>query len=299
MINTSICPVYRNEGVWCFNASSFREFLEQLQGLSRETAISYCRAVSYYLAWCKLRNFESTATYREYIQSLIEGAFSKSSINCLNTAIRRFNTWRNGKHFELEKGIKKEKRLVQIVPAEVIAKIEKAALSSKLDICEKHAIILLLYSGMRASEIVNNNFDERYYYTFHALKIRGKGDKERIVPLCGQLKKWIALLHSDDKLLGAVCHTKEYFEERARAAKWNSTTQVLREVLRKLCIDNNIDYYSPHAFRHTFATKLVSCGIPLIKVANVMGHSSIRVTQMYVHLQIDDLTYILNVEGEL
>ncbi|KXZ39843.1 integrase/recombinase XerD [Alkalithermobacter thermoalcaliphilus JW-YL-7 = DSM 7308] len=150
---------------------------------------------------------------------------------------------------------------------------------------------LMLYTGLRISEIVNIDLqDIQYAMEYEVLNIIGKGNKQRKVPL---LKQFL-----DDGYLKCLKH---YYDIRIqKQVKTNAffisskntriTPRAIQMLTRKYCKNININKnITPHKFRHTFATHLIKNGADIRKVQELLGHSSISTTQIYTHIAVDDL----------
>lgn len=145
-----------------------------------------------------------------------------------------------------------------------------------------NTIFEFLYScGLRVSELCNLKVNDLSIDN-KILKIKGKGSKERIVPISN-----FALSKLSDYLPYRSQYNKnklEYLFINQLGNKLNR--QYVWSNLKDILIVNNItSTYSPHSFRHTYATHLLDGGADLRYVQELLGHSDIATTQIYVHLQ--------------
>lgn len=146
---------------------------------------------------------------------------------------------------------------------------------------------LLYYSGMRLSELISLKHTQ-VDIARGLLKILGKGNKERIIPLSDEMKS-----HLNDYLK----KKKEQFSENSAFehllvnVKGNKLypKYVQAVVKRYLSLITTIDKKSPHVLRHTFATHLMNNGAELNAVKELLGHSSLAATQIYTHNTIEKL----------
>ena len=146
-------------------------------------------------------------------------------------------------------------------------------------------IVLLFYStGMRLSELLNLQIGQLDAPNGH-VKVLGKGNKERIIPLgkelMGDLQNYIATRPPTPPGVGHVFVSKK---GKPLYAKYIYTL-----VHKKLARVTTIDKKSPHVLRHTFATHLTNNGADLNAVKELLGHSSLAATQVYTHNTIDKL----------
>lgn len=145
-----------------------------------------------------------------------------------------------------------------------------------------NAIFELLYScGLRVSELCNLKLNDISFEN-KIIKVKGKGSKERIVPVSD-----IAL----EKLQNYLNYRRSYNIHNLNYILINSlgnklTRQYVWTKLKEILLVNNITSdYSPHSFRHTYATHLLDGGADLRYVQELLGHADIATTQIYVHLQ--------------
>jgi integrase/recombinase XerC len=148
-------------------------------------------------------------------------------------------------------------------------------------------LLLLFYqTGMRLSELVNLK-ESQLDFSKQVIKILGKGNKERIVPvgveLVGQLKEYREakrkeLSPFDDICLFVLANGKKLYP-----------TYVYLAVKKYLSAVTTLTKRSPHILRHTFATHLTNNGADLNAVKELLGHSSLAATQVYTHNSIEKL----------
>lgn len=173
-----------------------------------------------------------------------------------------------------------------------LEEIEKliSATEENTDLVKRNrCMIEVLYGcGLRVSELTelqisNINFKENY------LKIQGKGDKVRFVPLADYtadfIKNYINDIRSKQKINPK--HSDILFlNSRGAQISRQMVFLIIKEIVRKAGIQKNI---SPHTFRHSFATHLLQNGADLRFIQEMLGHSSITTTEIYTHLNTEEL----------
>lgn len=173
-----------------------------------------------------------------------------------------------------------------------LEEIEKliSATEENTDLAKRNrCMIEVLYGcGLRVSELTelqisNINFKENY------LKIQGKGDKVRFVPLADYtadfIKNYINNIRSKQKINPK--HSDILFlNSRGAQISRQMVFLIIKEIVRKAGIQKNI---SPHTFRHSFATHLLQNGADLRFIQEMLGHSSITTTEIYTHLNTEEL----------
>ncbi|MFN5021135.1 MAG: tyrosine-type recombinase/integrase [bacterium] len=150
-----------------------------------------------------------------------------------------------------------------------------------------HLILSLLYhTGIRVSELVglkSNQID----YSRSQLKVLGKGNKERIIPLNGDLLERIkAYTQEKNDLFPEANFPNLLLTPRQKPP---SARQVYDIVKKYLSLVTTSDKKSPHVLRHSFATHLTGNGAELNAVKELLGHSSLAATQVYTHNNIERL----------
>jgi integrase/recombinase XerD len=146
------------------------------------------------------------------------------------------------------------------------------------------AILETMYScGLRVTEVVNLKISG-LYLDVGFIRVTGKGDKERLVPIGQSAIKYITIYKRDIRVHTPVKkgHEDILFLNR-RGAKLTRVMifLLLKDLVKKAGITKNI---SPHTFRHSFATHLVEGGADLRAVQEMLGHESITTTEIYTHL---------------
>ncbi|SFH50438.1 integrase/recombinase XerD [Pedobacter insulae] len=165
--------------------------------------------------------------------------------------------------------------------------------ASRSDGMRSKAIIEVLYGcGLRVSELsemkISNIFSESEF-----IKIIGKGNKERLVPISGSALKFLSLYLNEVRLHLSIKkgHEDYVFLNRfgSRLSRISIFT-LIKSLATKVGIHKTI---SPHTFRHSFATHLIEGGADLRAVQEMLGHASITTTEIYTHLDRDYLKSVI------
>lgn len=151
------------------------------------------------------------------------------------------------------------------------------------------AILETMYScGLRVSEVVNLKIS-CLYLDVGFIRVIGKGDKERLVPIGREASKYIRIYKEDIRVHQPVKPGFEdilFLNKHGRNLSRIMIFYIIRDLARKAGITKQI---SPHTFRHSFATHLVEGGADLRAVQEMLGHESITTTEIYTHLDRDFL----------
>ncbi|SHF74529.1 integrase/recombinase XerD [Mariniphaga anaerophila] len=151
------------------------------------------------------------------------------------------------------------------------------------------AMLETLYScGLRVSELVNlkvtNLFFEQGF-----IKIEGKGDKERLVPVSSRAVEEIGKYMNGYRKRLKISKESEnvlFLNRRGKKLSRVMVFTIIKNLAQKINLDKKI---SPHTFRHSFATHLINGGADLRAVQEMLGHESILTTEIYTHLDRDYL----------
>lgn len=146
------------------------------------------------------------------------------------------------------------------------------------------AILETMYScGLRVSEVVNLKLSQ-LYMDVGFIRVIGKGNKERLVPIGDSAVKYINIYRSTIRVHQPIQPGEEdilFLNRRGKRLTRVMIFLIIKDLVRKAEIKKNI---SPHTFRHSFATHLVEGGADLRAVQEMLGHESITTTEIYTHL---------------
>lgn len=172
------------------------------------------------------------------------------------------------------------------------AEIEKIISAIDLSVPEggrNKAIFETMYScGLRVSEVVNLKIS-CLYLDVGFIKVIGKGDKQRLVPIGSDAIKYINIYRNSIRNQMNIVNGQEdllFLNRRGKALTRVMIFLILKDLVKKAGINKNV---SPHTFRHSFATHLVEGGADLRAVQEMLGHESITTTEIYTHLDRDYL----------
>ena len=151
------------------------------------------------------------------------------------------------------------------------------------------AILETLYScGLRVSELINLQITN-LFFDMGFVKVIGKGNKERFVPIGQKAIKEIQLYIEHFRNHQEIKSGQENFLFLNRRGS-GLTRVMIFTIIKKLCQTSGIDKaISPHTFRHSFATHLLEGGADLRAIQEMLGHESITTTEIYTHLDRDFL----------
>lgn len=153
-------------------------------------------------------------------------------------------------------------------------------------------VIAMLYGmGLRMAELLGVRVDD-FSHDFATLKVRGKGDKERFIPVAEPVRERVARYMQ--KTRGKSCKSDEkrlILTEKGVPMSRSSLYRVVTRILGEAGVNGK---RSPHVLRHTFATHLMNAGVDMRTVQELLGHSSLATTQVYTHSSIKRLQKVYN-----
>jgi integrase/recombinase XerD len=160
---------------------------------------------------------------------------------------------------------------------------------SKPEGVRNKAMLETLYScGLRVSELVNLRLSN-LHLEIGFLKVIGKGDKERLVPVGSVATRHLKIYLNEVRSHQTIQHGYEdyvFLNNRGRALSRVMVFTIIKNLAMKIDLRKRI---SPHTFRHSFATHLIEGGADLRAVQEMLGHESITTTEIYTHLDRDYL----------
>jgi len=176
------------------------------------------------------------------------------------------------------------RKLPDVLSVEEIDALLGAIDLSKPEGQRNKAMLETLYScGLRVSELINLKISN-LYSNLEFVKITGKGDKERLVPISLKAIKEINFYLLDRKKLLNIDKESEnilFLNRRGRKLSRVMVFTIIKDLAKKIGLKKNI---GPHTFRHSFASHLIDGGADLRAVQEMLGHESIMTTEIYTHL---------------
>lgn len=175
-------------------------------------------------------------------------------------------------------------KLPEVLTVEEIDRIIATVDRSKAEGQRNRAILETLYScGLRVSELVNLKLSD-LYFDEGFIKVEGKGNKQRLIPISPKAINEIKLYFTDRNQIKVKNGHEDFVFISPRRGKRLSRIMIfhmIKELAQQAGITKNI---SPHTFRHSFATHLLEGGANLRAIQCMLGHESIATTEIYTHI---------------
>lgn len=185
------------------------------------------------------------------------------------------------------------RKLPDVLDLHEIEKLLSAIDHSKPEGARNRAILETLYScGLRVSELIGLRLSNLYMEAGY-IRVIGKGDKERLVPIGREAVKYITIYREESRLyLDIKAGNEDYVFLNRRGAMLSRVMifTIIKNLAKSADIKKNI---SPHTFRHSFATHLIEGGADLRAVQEMLGHESITTTEIYTHLDREYLQQVI------
>lgn len=290
---------------WSKAIQDYQYYLRLERGLSVNSIANYTLDVKKLITYLEEHNITTSpiaiddSTIQQFIYTLAKEVNAKSQSRIIS-GLRSFfdylifENYRESNPLELIESPKIGRKLPDTLSVEEIDSI-----ISNIDLGSpqgerNRAIIETLYScGLRVSELTSLKLSD-LFFDEGFIKVTGKGDKERFVPIGSQTQKFINIYKNEVRV-----HTpliKEYSDTLFLNRRGKQLTRamiftIVKQLTEKAGIKKKI---SPHTFRHSFATHLLENGADLRAIQLMLGHESITTTEIYTHVDKSHLRNVID-----
>jgi integrase/recombinase XerC len=275
---------------------SFIEYLKFEKRSSQHTIVSYQNDLEQFFQFLQsqyetseLKSIKSTMV-RSWLAELKGDEMTAKSIN------RKISTLKSFFKYYLKQGTLNVSPMVTIISPKISKRLPSFVEERHLDTLFNHVefadnwedktkriVMLLLYNtGMRLSELINLK-ESQIDYSYKQIKVLGKGNKERIIPISSELLNDIKTYTMSKSIESAK---NVFVTSKGKPLQPRYVYGFVRDYLSLV---TTIRKKSPHVLRHSFATHLMNAGAELNAVKELLGHSSLASTQIYTHNTIEKL----------
>lgn len=284
---------------WKLQIKQFIHYLKIERGLAENTILAYQNDILKLEDFCIAQNLQPQEIKLEHLQTFVTvlydlGLSARSQARIIS-GVKQF--------FEfllLENSIKDDpsellempqigKKLPVFLSIEEIDQLITAIDLSKQEGHRNKAILETLYScGLRVSELINLKFSD-IFFEEGFIKVLGKGNKERLIPISPSVEKEIQTYTNHVRCHLSIQKGHEDFVFLNRRGKQLTRVMIftiIKGLAEKIGLNKKI---GPHTFRHSFATHLIEGGANLRAIQEMLGHASITTTEIYTHL---DTSYL-------
>ncbi|TAJ15710.1 site-specific tyrosine recombinase XerD [Marinilabiliaceae bacterium JC017] len=288
---------------WESEINEFRNYLKVEKGLSDNSIHAYVTDLTKLVAFLEEKNYKLAPEdvrlnhLKEMMEWVANKGISPRTQARVISGIKSFY-----KFLMIEEKVDRDptallespkigRKLPEILSVEEIDSIINAVDTKKPEGQRNKAILETLYScGLRVSELIDLKISNLFFESGF-VKIEGKGNKERLVPISTKAIKEINLYLSEYRRNLNIFPEHEdilFLNRRGKKLSRVMIFTIIKNLTKRLGFVKNI---SPHTFRHSFATHLIDGGANLRAVQEMLGHESIITTEIYTHL---DKEYLKN-----
>lgn len=279
---------------------SFEAYLQLEKGLAQASVFAYLNDLKKLDEYFLIKNFDiplqslKLGNLQEFLHYLNELGFAASSQARMLSGIKSFFSFLVLEKIldispaELLETPKLNKKLPEVLSFDEIEMIIDSIDLSKSEGHRNRAMIEVLYAcGLRVSELSSLRISS-LYPEIGFLRVIGKGNKERLVPIGESALKQVNFYLEDRKQMEVDKKSEDivFLNRRGKQLTRNMIFLIVKEAALAAGIDKNV---SPHTFRHSFATHLLEGGADLRIIQQLLGHESITTTEIYTHL---DMSYL-------
>jgi integrase/recombinase XerD len=272
----------------------FVSFLKIEKGLAENSIFAYQNDVAKLYDFASLRKIAVTElTYndlKEFVAELYDLGLSARSQARIISGVKQFFGFLliedvlNDDPSELLEMPRIGRKLPEVLSIEEIDQLIVAIDLSKAEGHRNRAIIETLYScGLRVSELVSLKFGDLYFEEGF-IRVIGKGNKERLVPVSPSVEKEIGIYNDHVRRHQVIKPGNEqiiFLNRRGAQLTRVMIFTIIKDLANTIGLTKSI---SPHTFRHSFATHMIEGGANLRAVQEMLGHESITTTEIYTHL---------------
>lgn len=282
----------------------FTQYLRSEKRYSSNTEQAYLNDLHQFLNYLQ-ENYDiagaelsNSSMVRSWVIELMDGGTSPRSVN------RKLSTLKTYYKYLLREGKITDNPMSKVTSPKTESRLPSYMEKSDMEILlseemfdpgfsgqrDRLILMLLYYTGMRRSELINlkiNSYDKLN----SSIKVLGKGNKERILPINSELSdlisKFIIERQKDDNN-----YTNDLLiTDKGKTLYPNFVYRVVKDHLARV---STASKRSPHILRHTFATHLLNNGADLNAIKEILGHANLSATQIYTHNSIEKLKQIYN-----
>ena len=279
-------------------AREYEGYLRYELRLADSTAETYAAEARRFGLWLDETGLDAASVKGVDLESYVAGRNGSDPLSA-RTISRIFSSLRSFFGFMRTAGYRKDdpskdverprigKHLPEVLElSEVERFLESIDLDSSYGLRDRTLFELIYSCGLRVSEAVNLDLSQ-IFLKEGLIRIRGKGDKERLVPLGDEAELWLRTYLREGRpllLKGPSESDRVFLNNRGEGLSRKGMWKRFKGIASRASVEGKI-----HTLRHSFATHLLKGGADLRSVQELLGHADISTTQIYTHLNKDDL----------
>lgn len=291
--------------LWKQAMTDYQNYLRIERGLSANSVASYTLDIQKLVKWLETNSINlspisiSEKTLQQFIYHIAKEVNPRTQSRIISGLRGFFNylifeEYRKTNPLELIESPKMGRKLPDTLSIEEIDKLISAIDLSKPQGERNRAILETLYGcGLRVSELIGLKISD-LFFDEGFIKVTGKGDKQRFVPVGPATTKYINLYRKEIRVhqkIDADANDTLFLNRRGKGLTRAMIFTIIKQLAEKAGIQKII---SPHTFRHSFATHLLENGADLRAIQQMLGHESITTTEIYTHIDKTHLTEVIN-----
>ena len=281
---------------WQQALKDYQSYLRIERGLSENSIDNYALDIKKLITWLDDSKIHTTAiaikpeVLKEFIYTIAKDVNPRSQSRIISGLKGFFNylifeNYRETNPLELIESPKIGRKLPDTLAIEEIDQLIKAIDLSSPQGERNRAMLETLYGcGLRVSELTSLKISDLFFKEGF-IKITGKGDKQRFVPIGDTTIKFIELYKKEVRVHQKIAPKAQdtlFLNRRGNQLTRAMIFTIIKQLAAKADIDKVI---SPHTFRHSFATHLLENGADLRAIQQMLGHQSITTTEIYTHIE--------------
>ncbi len=290
---------------WNSYIKSFQSYLKIERGLSKNTVANYTFDLERLCSFLVENGIAvapekiSEETIQQFIYSVSKEVNARSQARIISGlksffSYLIFEDYRTDSPMELIEAPKIGRKLPDTLSVDDIDNLIGAVDLTTPEGERNRAILETLYGcGLRVSEVVTLKISDLFFEEGF-VKITGKGNKQRFVPIAKSTQKYIDSYRNtyrNHMTVGKGFEDTVFLNRRGKQLTRAMIFTIIKNLAVKINLQKNI---SPHTLRHSFATHLLENGADLRSIQMMLGHESITTTEIYVHLDRKHLTQVIN-----
>lgn len=290
---------------WKQAQEDYKHYLKIERGLAENSIVNYLWDIEKLALFLKHNEISDSPikiqkeTVRQFIYEIAKIVNPRSQARIISGLKSFFNylvfeDYRDDNPMDLIESPKIGRKLPDTLSEDEINELINAIDLSKAEGERNRAMLETLYGcGLRVSELVGLRISDLYFKE-DFIKVTGKGDKQRFVPISEINKKYITIYNKEVRVHQSIQKGFEdilFLNRRGKQLTRAMVFTIIKQLAEKIELNKNI---SPHTFRHSFATHLLENGADLRAIQQMLGHESITTTEIYMHVDRTHLADVMN-----
>ncbi|NND80142.1 MAG: site-specific tyrosine recombinase XerD [Maribacter sp.] len=290
---------------WKQAIQDYNHYLKIERGLSENSIKNYLRDVEKLITYLSENDmaispiFIDKETIQRFVYEISKSVSPRSQARIISGLKSFFNymnfeDYRKDNPMDLLESPKIGRKLPDTLSEDEINQLIGAIDLSKPEGERNRAMLETLYGcGLRVSELINLKISDLFFEE-DFIKVTGKGDKQRFVPISDFNKKYIAIYRNEVRVHQSIQKGYDdilFLNRRGKQLTRAMIFTIVKQLAIKIDLNKSI---SPHTFRHSFATHLLQNGADLRAIQQMLGHESITTTEVYMHVDRSHLAEVMN-----